>query len=83
MAKNRNYTRHETGKSITTKSWFGSHQDMVVPESEIEGTDVDITNLKDGEVICRDDRGYYVTHSSRLDTGLADPSRYSFKRGEK
>ena len=33
--------------------------------------------LDDGWVICKDDQGYYKTYQSRLDTGLADPSRYS------
>jgi len=30
-----------------------------------------------GVVVCKDDRGEYVTHADRLDTGLADPSRFS------
>ena len=50
---------------ITTPSLYGSHASMVVKE------------LEDGKVICRDDIGEYTTHISRLDTGLADPHRWS------
>jgi hypothetical protein len=32
MAKSRNTRRHVTGTTVTTKSWFGSHADMVVEE---------------------------------------------------
>jgi len=56
---------HDTGRQVTTKSRYGSHEDMVVQ------------HLDDGEVICKDDTGYYKTIQSRLDTGLADPNRYS------
>jgi|TARA_B100002019_G_C21219292_1_gene573784 hypothetical protein len=68
MAKNKTSRRHITGTSITTKSWFGSHAEMVVEE------------LHDGLVVCEDDRGKYVTHSNRLDNGLADPNRYSIEK---
>jgi hypothetical protein len=63
MAKNRR--RHTTGNIITTKSWFGSHAEMVVEE------------LEDGKVVCKDDKGTYITEKNRLDNGLADPKRYS------
>ena len=71
MAKRRNTTnkKHETGKSITTKSWFGSHAEMVIEE------------LEGGKVKCEDEKGYYVTEKNRIDNGLADPNRYSSKRG--
>lgn len=55
--------RRETGNSVTTKSWFGSHFDMVVEE------------LEDGKVVCEDDNGKYITYANRLDNGLADPRR--------
>jgi hypothetical protein len=57
--------RHTTGNIITTKSWFGSHAEMVVEE------------LEDGKVVCKDDKGTYITYKNRLDNGLADPKRYS------
>tara|TARA_R100000005_G_C4798524_1_gene91458 strand:- start:230 stop:445 length:216 start_codon:yes stop_codon:yes gene_type:complete len=66
MAKSRG--RHVTGSDITTKSWFGSHASMVVEE------------LKDGKVICEDDRGKYITYANRLDNGLADPRRSAENR---
>ncbi len=66
-------TRRETGQTITTKSWFGSHADMVIdPEGD---------GLDENQVLCQDDRGCYVTYKSRLDNGLADPNRYA-TRGE-
>ena len=55
--------RHVTGNTITTKSWFGSHSEMVVEE------------LENGKVVCEDDNGRYVTFADRLDNGLADPRR--------
>ena len=70
MAKGRNRKRHSTGKFITTKSWFGSHAEMVVEE------------LEDGMVVCEDDRGRYITFKDRLDTGLADHRRAALNRHE-
>ena len=61
MAKGRG--RHVTGSDITTKSWFGSHSDMIVEE------------LDDGRVVCEDDRGKYITYANRIDNGLVDPRR--------
>ena len=61
MAKGRG--RHVTGSDITTKSWFGSHSDMIVEE------------LDEGRVVCEDDRGKYITYANRIDNGLADPRR--------
>ncbi len=66
MARTRR--KHETGTSITTKSWFGSHTEMVVEE------------LGNGKVICEDNRGRYITDKNRLDNGLADQNRASLKR---
>ena len=55
--------RHVTGSDITTKSWFGSHSDMIVEEFD------------DVRVVCEDDRGKYITYANRIDNGLADPRR--------
>ena len=69
MAKYRSRDKgHEAGKTITTKSWFGSHAEMVIEE------------LEDGKVVCEDDKGTYTTYKIRLDNGLADPNRYSTRR---
>ncbi len=61
-------SRHVTGSEITTKSWFGSHSDMLVEE------------IEDGKVVCEDDRGKYITFANRLDNGLADPRRLAEDR---
>ena len=76
MAKRRTETKKQfdTGKAIETPSPFGSHQSMVV-DSENFGLALD-----NDEVLCYTGDYYYVTKRNRLDTGLADPKRYS---GEK
>ena len=76
MAKNRSGKRHVTGNIITTPSWFGSHTSMVVDHAEAQASGYD-ANLPEGQVLCKDDRGYYITLKNRLDNGLADPKRYS------
>jgi hypothetical protein len=74
---------HETGKIITTKSPFGSHADMVVSPDEYHANNSQIYKGRGihtillCEVVCKDDRGYYITFRNRLDNGLADPKRYS------
>jgi len=68
MAKSRNTRRHVTGTTVTTKSWFGSHADMVVEE------------INEKEVMCEDQNGRYKTSRDRLDNGLADPNRYSNRK---
>lgn len=77
----RNYTSkrsHDTSRVYTTKTPFGSHAEMIVQDV----SEFDIC-LKDNEVICKDDGGYYVTLKSRIDSGLADPNRYCSERIEK
>ena len=61
-------SRHVTGNTITTKSWFGSHAVMIVEE------------LDDGLVVCEDDKGKYITNHKMIDSGLADPNRYELNR---
>lgn len=77
-----NKKRFETGNTVTTPSQFGSHKSMVVdPERyvspEHSGSSV---SCGPGVVMCKDDRGFYITLEDRLDSGLADPKRYSGKR---
>jgi hypothetical protein len=69
---------HQTGLVVTTKTHFGTTGDMIVDHAQykIVGTDNPIS-LEDNEVLCRDDRGFYVTQKNRVDTGLADPNRYA------
>jgi hypothetical protein len=89
MARSRSGKRHSTGTTITTKSWFGSHEEMVVEDlgdgkvicEDSRGryiTDkdrLDVEDLGDGKVICEDSRGRYITDKDRLDNGLADQNR--------
>jgi|GEM_PF-2669035 len=63
-------TKNDRSVKITTPSFYGSHSSMVV-----DPADFDVV-LKDGEVICQDDKHYYVTLRNRLDNGSADPNRY-------
>jgi len=63
--------RFETGRKITTESWFGSHQSMVVDHTEFD------LELSDNEVLLKDDTHFYITTKDRLDTGIADPNRYA------
>jgi hypothetical protein len=68
--------QYEAGRTITTKSWFGSHADMVVDPS-IFASGGAMATLKDDQVFCQDDKGYYITEKCRLDNGMSDPNRYS------
>lgn len=63
-------TKNESWKTLTTPSVFGSHKSMVVEPDEGE-------SVPEGMVKCRDDNGFYYTYKNRLDSGLADPRRYS------
>lgn len=84
MAKNkRSITkRYETGSQISTPSWFGSHISMVVDHNELSYSENNKEPVvcESGMVLCKDDSGYYFTYKNRLDSGLADPCRYSSKR---
>lgn len=71
MAKNKpSKKRHETGRTITTPSQYGSHSSMVVDHTQFGLT------LNEDQVLCKDDTHYYITEKKRLDNGLADPNRY-------
>jgi len=65
--------KHETGRTITTKSPYGTHSDMVVSDDTI----ISQYEVGAGQVLAQDDAGYYVTYSNRVDSGLADPLRYN------
>ena len=72
MAKGKK--RHQTGNSVTTPSWFGSHKSMVVDHNDLD------YSVSEEQVVCKDDNGCYVTEKKRLDNGTADPNRYSDRR---
>ena len=82
MAKFNNKKRHETGNTVTTPSQFGSHRTMVVdPERYVSAKDKKSSvSCGLGVCLCKDDKGFYITLENRLDTGLADPKRYSGER---
>lgn len=63
--------KHFTGHSITTKTHFGSHAEMVVDHESLK------VSVNENNVLCKDDQGYYITSKNRLDDGLADPNRYA------
>jgi hypothetical protein len=78
MAKHRESKRkHESGQTITTPSHFGSHSKMVLDSGRFSSC-----HLFDG-IVLQDDTGLYITKEARLDTGLADPNRYSYEKREK
>lgn len=74
MAKNFIKPRkHESGRTITTKTPYGTTSEMIV-------TDENITNLfslEESQILVKDDEGYYYTSVDRVDNGLADPNRYN------
>lgn len=67
---------HQTGTQVTTKTHFGSTADMVVDHTAyiVDGNPL---TIQDNEVVCKDDKGFYITLKSRVDNGLADPNRYA------
>lgn len=62
---------HQTGTHITTKTHFGSTGDMVVDHTKYK------LDLCQSMVLCKDDRGFYITEKNRIDNGMADPNRYA------
>jgi hypothetical protein len=74
---------YDAGKIITTKSPYGSHEDMVI-DPAVFGRQLNglpsVFGMDENQVFCQDDKGYYLTEKSRLDNGLADPNRYSERR---
>ena len=80
MAKSKVRKKRDTSQGWTTPSRFGSHSSMVVDPTSIPEWNKNMSlTLSGDEVLCEDDEHYYITKKNRLDTGLADPSRYSRK----
>jgi len=63
--------QHQTGRTITTKTPYGSTSDMIVTDEQI----LSKVKLDDGCVLLKDDEGYYITNKGRINDGLADPLR--------
>lgn len=68
---------HETGTIITTKTAFGSTSDMIIDLSLYALADGGEITIKDNEVVCKDDKGFYITTKDRIDNKTADPNRYA------
>ena len=74
MKKNR---RGRPGKKEPEKQYpsnYGSHLSMIHKEKTGE---LEALHGNDKRVVLEDERGLYITYRSRLDSGLADPKRYS------
>ena len=65
--------KHETGRTITTKTPYGTTSEMVVTDENLRG----LFSIDVSQVLVKDDEGYYYTSVSRVDSGLADPNRYN------
>jgi len=65
--------KHETGRTITTKSAYGTHSDMLV---EVDETVAKFFETTPELVVAQDDLGPYLTYKNRVDSGLADPCRF-------
>lgn len=64
--------KHETGRTITTSTPYGTTSDMVVTDEDI----LSKVSVADCCVLVKDNVGYYITPKNRVDSGLADPSRH-------
>jgi hypothetical protein len=64
--------QHESGTVVTTKTPYGSDSSMVVDISQYKSI-----SINTDEVVCKDDRGFYITKKNRIDSGMADPNRYN------
>lgn len=64
--------QHESGSVVTTKTHYGSDSTMIVDLSQYKPI-----SINTDEVVCKDDRGFYITKKNRINSGLADPSRHS------
>jgi hypothetical protein len=64
--------KHETGRTITTKTAYGISSDMVVTDETI----LSKVNVPDYCVLVYDDMGYFIVNRERVDDGLACPFRY-------
>jgi hypothetical protein len=69
MAKYKNNTTPKKNPTTIYPSEFGSHKSMIDPDySEINEND-------DEFVVCKDDRGSYLTSVNNLDNKLCDYNR--------
>ena len=64
--------KHETGRTIITKTAYGITSDMVVEDQDI----LSKVHVPEHCVLVRDDMGYFIVNKERVDDGLACPFRY-------
>lgn len=64
--------QHESGTIVTTKTPYGSDSTMIVDMSKYKPISINAD-----EVVCKDDRGFYITKQNRINSGLADPNRHN------
>jgi len=73
MAKNFIKPRkHETGRTISTKTAYGITSDMVVTDEAI----ISKVHIPTNCVLVHDDLGYFVVNKERVNDRLACPQRY-------
>ena len=79
MARRRSNTHRPWQKEepYKYKTRFGSHREMLKEEYQ---ESFDTLKPKD-KVLCEDEFGEYETEVCRIDSGLADPNRYTPSRG--
>ncbi len=64
--------KHESGRTITTKTPYGVTSDMVVKDEEVLAKVV----VADGMVLVHDDDGYFIVPKNVVDNRMACPLRY-------
>lgn len=67
--------KHDSGRAINTKTPYGITTDMVVTNEDI----LKRVDVPDHCVLVKDDDGYFIVNKSRVDDGLACPSRYDME----
>lgn len=73
MPSNQKHKDKNTVRTLETASAYGSHSSMIVDLDN----DAKNHNVPNDKVVCKDERGYYVTYKNRIDNNLADPCRYA------
>jgi|688.fasta_scaffold58973_14 hypothetical protein len=75
MARTFKIPKHVTGRTITTRTPYGSTSDMIVTDENI----LKKITIAENCILLKDDDGYYITNKNRIDNNLADPLRYEEK----
>jgi hypothetical protein len=67
--------KHQTGRTITTKTAYGISSDMVVTDQDT----LSKVHVPEHCVLVHDDMGYFIVNKERVDDGLACPFRYDIE----